>query len=432
MDAILNSKHIDNRHLGDASARREDAAAATERDPRWASVLARDPNADGSFYYSVKTTGVYCRPSCASRRARAQNIRFHASGEEAERAGFRACKRCRPDQPGLHAQHAVKVAQACRLIETSEQVPSLAVLATQAELSPWHFHRIFKAITGLTPKAYANANRAQRVRKALAHSDSVTAAAYDAGYSSSARFYAQSSEVLGMTPRSYRAGGADTVIRFAVGECTLGSILVAASDRGLCAILIGDEPDALARELQDQFQNAELVGGDADFEKRVAEVVGFVDAPRIGLTLPLDVRGTAFQQRVWNALREIPAGATASYSEIARRIGAPKSARAVAQACRVIAGESNASVRCSTVRPGRECASCPRLNPGRECSRRRWICSLRMRLSCATNCWRQAHGGCAVTHWNGCRSCWRRSNRSPRQRRSATCRRREACACRWR
>ena len=309
------------------------AAAATERDPRWTAVLARDPKADGSFWYSVQTTGVYCRPSCAARRARPENVRFHASREAAEQAGFRPCKRCTPDQASLHEQHAAKVAEACRLIEDSEQLPDLAALAAHAGISPWHFHRVFKAITGLTPKAYANAHRARRVRRELSRSDSVTAAVYDAGYNSSGRFYAESGEVLGMTPGNYRAGGTNTAIRFAVGECSLGSILVAASERGICSILIGDDPDVLARELQDQFPNAELIGGDAGFEKLVAEVVGFVEAPELGLDLPLDVRGTAFQQRVWNALRAIPAGSTASYGDIANRIGAPKSARAVAQAC---------------------------------------------------------------------------------------------------
>jgi AraC family transcriptional regulator, regulatory protein of adaptative response / methylated-DNA-[protein]-cysteine methyltransferase len=309
------------------------AAAAIERDPRWAQVVARDPGADGRFWYSVRTTGVYCRPSCAARRARPENVQFHATREDAERAGFRPCKRCTPDRPGLQAQHAAKVADACRLIEQSEDVPDLAALASHAGLSPWHFHRVFKAITGLTPKAYAKAHRARRVRRELSRSGSVTAAVYDAGYNSSGRFYAESGQVLGMAPRSYRDGGANTAIRFAVGECSLGSILVASSERGICSILIGDDPDALARDLQDQFPKAELIGGDAAFEKLVARVVGFVEAPELGLDLPLDVRGTAFQQRVWKALRDIPAGSTASYSDIAGRIGAPKSARAVAQAC---------------------------------------------------------------------------------------------------
>src|SRR5690606_1774627 len=195
------------------------------------------------------------------------------------------------------------------------------------------FHRVFKATTGLTPKAYAAAHRARRVRSELARAGSVTEAVYEAGYNSSGRFYAQADAVLGMRPGDYREGGMNNEIRFAVGECSLGSILVAASERGICAILIGDDPDALARELQDMFPNAGLVGGDAGFEQLVARVVGFVEAPGIGLDLPLDVRGTAFQQRVWQALRAIPAGETASYAQVAERIGAPKAVRAVAGAC---------------------------------------------------------------------------------------------------
>lgn len=306
-------------------------AATTTGDPRWAAVLARDPEADGRFFYSVKTTGVYCRPSCASRTARPENVAFHATAAAAERAGFRPCKRCRPDQPA--GEQAARVAELCRLIERAEQVPSLATLAQQAGLSPWHLHRVFKAVTGLTPRAYAAAHRAQRVKTGLRKGATVTEAIYAAGYNSSARFYEQSNAMLGMTPARYRAGGADTAIRFAVGQCTLGAILVAASARGICAILLGDDPAALARDLQDRFPRADLVGGDTDFEHWVAQVVGFVEQPRLGLDLPLDVRGTVFQQRVWQALQKIPAGTTASYSEIAQRIGAPKSIRAVAGAC---------------------------------------------------------------------------------------------------
>ncbi len=308
-------------------------AAATVDDPRWAAVVARDPTADGKFFYSVKTTGVYCRPSCAARAARPENIEFHLTAADAERAGFRPCKRCKPDQPPLAERHAARVAELCRLIETAETVPSLEELANHAGLSPHHLHRLFKAVTGLTPKAYATAHRAQRMRTELERSSTVTEAIYSAGYSSNGRFYEKSNQVLGMTPTNYRAGGANTEIRFAIGECSLGSILVAASRRGVCAILLGDDPDALARDLQDRFPRADLIGGDARFEQLVAKVVAFVEAPGLGLDLPLDVRGTAFQQRVWQALREIPAGATVSYAEIAKRIGAPKAVRAVAQAC---------------------------------------------------------------------------------------------------
>jgi AraC family transcriptional regulator of adaptative response/methylated-DNA-[protein]-cysteine methyltransferase len=303
------------------------------KDPRWAAVVARDPKADGKFFYSVRTTGVYCRPSCGSRRARRENVAFHATAAAAERAGFRPCKRCKPDQAPLASQHAATVARICRRIEAAEKLPTLAVLASDAHMSRYHFHRVFKAITGLTPRAYAAAHRAERVRRELGRSRTVTEAIFDAGFNSGGRFYATSDAVLGMTPTDYRAGGARAEIRFAVGECSLGSILVAQSEKGVCAILLGDDPDQLARDLQDRFPRANLIGADAEFEKLVAKIVGFVEAPAMGLDLPLDVRGTAFQQRVWQALRKIPVGSTASYSDIAQRIGAPKSVRAVAQAC---------------------------------------------------------------------------------------------------
>jgi AraC family transcriptional regulator, regulatory protein of adaptative response / methylated-DNA-[protein]-cysteine methyltransferase len=315
------------------SQRTRDAAGAVERDPRWAAVTARSAAAEGSFFYSVRTTGVYCRPSCGSRRPRPENVRFYGTREEAEEAGFRPCKRCHPDRPSLSEQHAATVTEICRVIETSSRVPPLEQLASRAGMSPFHFHRVFKAVTGLTPRAYAAAHRGERVRRELGKASTVTAAIYESGYSSNGRFYGESEGMLGMTPTEFRAGGANAEIRFAVGECSLGSILVARSGRGVCAILLGDDPDALARELQDRFPRATLIGGDAEFEGVVAKVVGLVEAPQLGLELPLDVQGTAFQQRVWRALREIPAGSTVSYRELARRIGAPSSVRAVAHAC---------------------------------------------------------------------------------------------------
>jgi AraC family transcriptional regulator of adaptative response/methylated-DNA-[protein]-cysteine methyltransferase len=212
-------------------------------------------------------------------------------------------------------------------------MPSLDALAAAAGMSRFHFHRVFKTIAGLTPKAYAAAHRAQRVREELSRSDTVTEAIYGAGFNSSGRFYATSSQTLGMTPTNFRSGGADESIRFAVGECSLGAILVAATDKGICAISLGDDPDQLVRDLQDRFPEAHLIGGDQDFEQWMAKVVGLVEAPALGLDLPLDVRGTAFQQRVWQALCEIPSGSAVSYTEIAKRIGAPKAVRAVAQAC---------------------------------------------------------------------------------------------------
>ena len=316
---------------------REAKVTATVSDPRWADVVARRPEADGRFWYSVATTGVYCRPSCGARRARPENVRFHATREDAERAGFRPCKRCRPDEQPLAERHAAKIVEACRIleraIEEARPVPALPELAGAVGLSRYHFHRLFRQATGLTPKAYAAAHRERRLRRELPGSSRVTDAIYDAGYGSNARFYERANAVLGMTPRRYRAGGENVRIRFAIGQCSLGAILVAQSERGICAILLGDDPDALARELQDMFPRANLVGGDEDFEAVVARVVGFVEAPALGLGLPLDVRGTAFQQRVWEALRQIPAGKTASYRDIAERIGAPKAVRAVAQAC---------------------------------------------------------------------------------------------------
>jgi AraC family transcriptional regulator of adaptative response/methylated-DNA-[protein]-cysteine methyltransferase len=310
-----------------------DSVPFDDTDARWAAVRARDASADGTFYYSVKTTGVYCRPSCAARPARRENVAFHANLAAAERAGFRACKRCKPDQPPLAERQATQIAALCRLIETSDQVPTLDDLASHAGLSVFHVHRVFKAVTGVTPKAYAAAHRARRVRGELRARGTVTEAIYGAGYNSSARFYETSTAMLGMTPTKYRAGGSDLEIRFAIGQCSLGSILVAATARGVCAISLGDDPEALVHDLERRFPRAQLLGADAAFEQLVAQVVGLVEQPRLGGTLPLDIRGTAFQQRVWKALRKIPAGKTASYADIARKIGAPRAVRAVAQAC---------------------------------------------------------------------------------------------------
>lgn len=318
------------RHMGMKNAQN---ASRTEQDPRWTSVVGRDAQSDGTFYYSVTTTGVYCRPSCAARGARPEHAQFHATCEDAEKVGFRPCKRCQPDQPARAKQHAAIVAEACRFIAESDEAPDLETVAHHVGISNYHFHRVFKAITGLTPHGYMVAKRTQRVRKQLSTSTTVTEAMYNAGYNSNGRFYETINEILGMTPSHFRAGGARTDIHFAIGECSLGSILVAKSDQGVCAILLGDDPDLLARDVQDQFPQANLIGGDRAFEQLVAKVVGFVEAPAIGLDLPLDIRGTAFQQRVWQVLRGIPAGETASYSEIARRIGSPTSVRAVAGAC---------------------------------------------------------------------------------------------------
>ncbi|WKN21538.1 bifunctional DNA-binding transcriptional regulator/O6-methylguanine-DNA methyltransferase Ada [Azotobacter vinelandii] len=309
------------------------SAARTLRDPRWSALLARDPAADGRFVYSVRTTGVYCRPVCPARRPRPENVDFHASALDAERAGFRPCRRCRPERRSPARERAAKVAALCRFIESAERPPDLEELARRAGWSRWHLQRTFKAITGLSPRAYAEAQRAGRLRRELARGAPVTDALYAAGYGSSGRFYAQADASLGMSAGSYRKGGAGRAIRFAVGQCSLGAILVAQSERGICAILLGDDPEALLRDLQERFHAAELIGGDAGFEELVARVVGFVEAPRLGLDLPLDIRGTAFQMRVWEVLRRIPPGTTLDYAEVAELVGAPRAVRAVAGAC---------------------------------------------------------------------------------------------------
>jgi AraC family transcriptional regulator, regulatory protein of adaptative response / methylated-DNA-[protein]-cysteine methyltransferase len=302
-------------------------------DAMWAAVRSRDSGADGTFVYSVRTTGVYCRPSCPSRRANRENVAFHQTPKDAALAGFRPCKRCRPNEQPLAKRRAARIAEICRRIETANGASRLVDLARLADMSPYHFHRVFKDVTGLTPKQYAVAHRAKRVRSQLSLSPRITDAILDAGFSSGTRFYEESKQVLGMTASKYRAGGDGVQIWFAIGECSLGSILVARSTNGICAILLGDDPNKLATDLQDRFTNADLIGGDGIFEQWVAGVVGFVDNPAIGLNLPLDIRGTAFQRRVWQALRRIPVGSTASYADIAQRIGAPKAVRAVARAC---------------------------------------------------------------------------------------------------
>jgi AraC family transcriptional regulator, regulatory protein of adaptative response / methylated-DNA-[protein]-cysteine methyltransferase len=302
-------------------------------DVRWAAVQARDSAADGTFVYAVKTTGIYCRPNSSARLPKRENVEFFDTPQAAEAAGYRPSRRASADQSTATAQRAALIAEACRLIESAETQPNLETLADKAGMSVFHFHRVFKAETGVTPKAYANASRARRLRKELSESRTITDAIYGAGFNSNSRFYEASTDMLGMCPRDYRDGGHNAEIRFAIGQCSLGAILVAQSQRGICAILLGDDPEALVRDLQDLFRKARLIGGDASFEQLVAQVVGFIEAPALGLNLPLDVRGTAFQERVWQALREIPPGTTVSYGEIAERIGSPKAVRAVAQAC---------------------------------------------------------------------------------------------------
>ena len=304
-----------------ASAFRTDAQ-------RWRAVTSRDRLAAGAFLYSVRTTGVYCRPDCGARRPLRDNVQFHDSCADAERARFQACKRCRPNE--AEARHGAAVAGACRAIAAAEAPPRLDDLAA-AGLSPFHFHRVFKAATGVTPRAYFLAERRQRVQSALTARGTTTRALYEAGYGSSARFYESARADLGMAVRSYRAGGSGERIRYSTAASSLGVVLVAASDARVCAIALGDDGEALVRDLRRRFANAELAD-DKAFRKAVASVVAMVDDPAKARALPLDVRGTAFQQRVWAALRAIPAGATTTYAAIAKALQLPAAARAAARA----------------------------------------------------------------------------------------------------
>lgn len=301
-------------------------------DERWAAVARRDRSADGAFVTAVKTTGIYCRPSCGARPPRPENITFYASPAEAEAAGYRACKRCRPNQPAAADPQHAAVAKACRLIEEAEEMPNLAALAEASGLSRFHFHRLFKARTGVTPMAYAAAHRAKRVQEELRRSSTVTEAIYAAGFNSNGRFYATAPERLGMKPGDFRSGGRGAQIRFATGPCSLGTILVAATEKGICAISFGDDAGKLEQDLRKRFPGADIAEGDTAFRDLLARVVSAVETPVRGLDLPLDVQGTAFQQRVWQALREIPLGTTRSYTEIAQSIGRPDAVRAVASA----------------------------------------------------------------------------------------------------
>jgi len=308
------------------------ARSQTDND-RWAAVQSRDKSADGQFVYAVRTTGVFCHPSCPSRPAKRANVAFYRSPADAIAAGYRACKKCRPGQQSRNDVHAAAITKACALMTNADHTMSLNELAGAVGMSPFHFHRVFKATLGLTPKKYLDAQKARRLRDQLDNDSRVTTAIYGAGYNSSSRFYEGAQERLGMTATTFRRGGAGMQLRFAVGQCSLGAILVATTDRGICAIEFDNDPEALVRSLQDRFPKAQLIGADQTFERLVAQVVGAVETPAKAQSLPLDVRGTAFQERVWKALRAIPAGKTLTYAEVAKKIGLPTATRAVANAC---------------------------------------------------------------------------------------------------
>lgn len=307
------------------------APALDDDDARYAALARRDASLREAFVVGVLTTGIYCRPGCPARTPRRENVTFHATVEEARAAGFRPCLRCRPDEA---APGAEPIARACRLIEAAETAPTLEALAAAAGLSPFHFHRLFKARTGVTPAAYARQVRDRRAKAALAEGASVTAAVYDAGFGAPSRFYDTAHARFGMTPRAWRDGGAGEAIRVTVAPCSLGQVLVAATGRGVCAIELGDDPAFMLDRFHRRFAAAEVADQDPELAALVARVVAQVDDPaRPDAGLPLDVRGTAFQQRVWEALRRIPPGQTWTYGRLAAEVGAPGAARAVGAAC---------------------------------------------------------------------------------------------------
>ena len=300
---------------------------------RWEALINRDRQADGAFVYAVKTTGVYCRPACYSRLPNRPNVRFFKTCLEAEQADFRPCKRCQPNARSPREEQVQLIAKICKMIEFSETSLSLSELASVAGLSQYHFQRLFKEIVGVTPKAYGVAQRQQRVRQGLQQGTSVTQTLYDAGFGTSSHFYQGAIDMLGMAPRQYKAGATDVEIQFAIERSFLGWVLVAATARGICAIDFGDTPQALTAQLQTRFSKAQLQEPDANFSAWVTQVIALIETPDRGLDLPLDIQGTAFQQRVWKALQAIPPGTTLSYSEVAQQINQPTAVRAVATAC---------------------------------------------------------------------------------------------------
>ena len=299
---------------------------------RWQAVCERDASADGQFVFAVLTTGVCCRPSCRSRRALRENVRFYPDVASAQAAGFRPCKRCQPEKTDPQQQKVEKVAAACRLLEQETPI-TLEALARQLAVSPFHFHRLFKSITGMTPKAWQQAWRARRLREALGQGAKITDAALSAGFPDSSSYYQQADAALGMTGRQFRRGGGDIDITWVCGDGPLGRCLVAESKRGVCAVLPGESDALLYAELASLFPNARLHPGDEAFRQRVAQVFSHLDDHRQPFSLPLDLRGTAFQLQVWQALRQIPAGETRSYRQVAQSIGRPRAVRAVASAC---------------------------------------------------------------------------------------------------
>lgn len=308
-------------------------SAFPDEQSRWNALTQRNSAAEGTFFYGVRTTGVVCRPGCPSRLPKRDNVEFFASISAAQGAGYRPCKRCVPGGTSARQRQEDIIVSACRRLEEAETPPTLAVLAAEAGLSPAHFQRRFRAAVGLSPRQYASAHQARRFRASLETGETITDALYSAGFNSSSCAYAQAREHLAMTPTAYRKGAPGKSIRYSIAPCYLGWMVVAATDRGICAIEFGDEPALLPAQLQRRFPKAQLIPADGECAALVEDVIRFIEQPGHGPELPLDIQGTAFQQRVWQALRDIPPGATASYAEIAARIGSPGGGRAVAGAC---------------------------------------------------------------------------------------------------
>ncbi|MBN8591663.1 MAG: bifunctional DNA-binding transcriptional regulator/O6-methylguanine-DNA methyltransferase Ada [Anaerolineae bacterium] len=307
------------------------AIPITLDEQRWQAVIDRDASQDGQFVFAVRTTGVYCRPSCKCRQPLRQNVHFYDSPAQAEAAGFRACKRCAPDRLAFEAEIGARV---CAFIDAHlDERLTLDRLGEAVGLSPAHLQRVFKQVTGVSPRQYVEARRVGQLKANLREGQPIAAALYDAGFSSSSRVYEESGAKLGMTPAAYRKGGAGMHIRYTISECPLGYLLVGATERGLCAVSLGDSPAAVEQWLQTDYPQAELEQADAGLAAVVEQLVRHLAGDLPHLDLPLDVQATAFQLRVWETLRQIPYGETRSYAQVAQALGEPTAARAVARAC---------------------------------------------------------------------------------------------------